>query len=472
MEIKNKTGFNFFRFFNDLILIGVSFYIAAEFTKKNSGVIFSLSDVGLLFFLVLGWYFSAINNRYYDNFNSQTITSELYKTLNNIFIQFCLLVLFLFAAVHLNYTRKFVIVYIASLCILMPFERIFYRRIMLFLHRKGIHKKKIIIVGAGRTGMDFFDKINKNSNLGYEVVGFLDDESKSHLNGKYLGNIEKIKQYVEIDIPDSQLDEVVVALPNSAHHKIKYIANTIRNYPIKLKIIPSYHDMMDTHFRLNVFAGYPIITVRDEPLDDIHLRAVKRAFDVVFSLFVLIFICSWLFPLIALAIKLDSPGPIFFIQERWGRKNKKIKCFKFRSMDFKSNNVDPKTGKYQQAKKNDSRITKVGRFLRKSNLDEFPQFVNVLLGNMSVVGPRPHPSSLNIESKEIIDNYMVRHLVKPGITGWAQVNGLRGATTDPALMKARVTCDIWYIENWTLLLDLKIVFLTIWNTITGDKNAF
>ncbi|HNB57005.1 MAG TPA: sugar transferase, partial [bacterium] len=162
---------------------------------------------------------------------------------------------------------------------------------------------------------------------------------------------------------------------------------------------------------------------------------------------------------------------VFFKQERWGRQNKKIICYKFRTMISQSRDVDD-SGKYQQATQDDPRITPLGRFLRKTNLDELPQFWNVLMGQMSVVGPRPHPTPLNMESKEVIENYMLRHLVKPGITGWAQVNGYRGETRDPELMQKRVNHDIWYIENWSFWLDIQIIFLTVWQMIKYDTKGY
>jgi putative colanic acid biosynthesis UDP-glucose lipid carrier transferase len=186
---------------------------------------------------------------------------------------------------------------------------------------------------------------------------------------------------------------------------------------------------------------------------------------------VIIFILSWLLPIIAIAIKLDSKGKVFYKPERWGRNNNRIKLYKFRSMHENCSQNDI-NGKHRQATKNDPRITRVGKFLRRTNLDEFPQFINVFLGNMTIVGPRPHSTSLNLESKELIDKYMMRHLVKPGISGWAQVNGLRGETKETGEMQSRINFDIWYIENWSIWLDLQIIFLTIRNMIQGDPKAF
>jgi putative colanic acid biosynthesis UDP-glucose lipid carrier transferase len=296
----------------------------------------------------------------------------------------------------------------------------------------------------------------------------LDDAKKPELNGQYLGIVDDLEKFIT-DEPSS-IDEVLVALPNSANQKINNIADIVNRYPIKLRIIPAYHELINSQYSISIFNGFPMITNRHVPLDDINLRWVKRLFDVIFSSLVVILIFPWLIPIVALAINLDSKGPVFYLQDRWGKKNKKIKCYKFRTMYVRD--TDESNTEFKQASKDDPRITRVGAFLRRNNIDEFPQFINVFFGEMSVVGPRPHPIPLNLQSKEVIDNYLVRHLVKPGITGWAQVNGFRGETPDPALMRARVKYDIWYIENWNLLLDIKIIFLTFWKTIAGDKNAF
>jgi putative colanic acid biosynthesis UDP-glucose lipid carrier transferase len=421
--------------------------------------------------LIIGWYFSSRATKSADDLSSKSITLVLYKTANSIFVQFCLVILFFFTSHQTYNTKRFLLFYIIFLSILIPLEKVFHEKLMQFLHLRGVNRRKILIIGAGKTGMEFYNVITRNKHLGFEVIGFLDDALKPQLADRYLGTINQLEDYVS-DHNSLPFDEVLVALPNSAHEKIKYVANVVRNHTIKLRIIPAYHELINSQYSVSIFNGFPMITNRYVPLDDINLRILKRIFDILFSCFVLIAVCSWLFPIIAIAVKLSSKGPVFFIQERWGRKNQKIRCYKFRSMRVSSKDVDAKNGKYQQATKNDPRVTPLGAILRKTSLDEFPQFINVFLGDMSVVGPRPHPTPLNMESKETIDGYLARHLVKPGITGWAQVNGYRGETSDSSLMEARVNYDIWYIENWSLLLDLKIIFLTFWKTAVGDKNAF
>ena len=192
----------------------------------------------------------------------------------------------------------------------------------------------------------------------------------------------------------------------------------------------------------------------------------KRLFDIIFSLFIIIFVFSWLFPILAILIKLESKGPVFFIQVRTGRNNIHFKCYKFRSMRL-NNDADKK-----QATRNDHRITRIGSFLRKTSLDELPQFFNVLIGDMSIVGPRPHMLHHTEEYSQLTDKFKTRNLLKPGITGWAQICGLRGEVANTEAMLKRVDADVWYLKNWSFLLDLKIIFLTFWITLKGDKNAY
>ena len=206
--------------------------------------------------------------------------------------------------------------------------------------------------------------------------------------------------------------------------------------------------------------------MRADPLEDVGNRMVKRIFDVLVSGLVIIFILSWLIPLVALLILLDSRGPVFFTQLRTGLTDNPFYCYKFRTMRV-NNESDSK-----QATKNDSRVTRLGAFLRKTSIDEFPQFFNVFRGEMSLVGPRPHMLKHTSEYAKIVDHYMIRQMLKPGITGWAQVNGLRGEISNPIQIQQRVASDLWYLEHWSIWLDIKIMFLTIYKVFAGDKHAY
>lgn len=413
------------------------------------------------------WYFSANIYGVYDEFRSRDFSFELISILKNCSIQLISFIGLFFLFKEASLRRIIVIIYPLSLFIIISSYRFFFRRFLNTIRKKGRNIRSVLIIGAGEVGIDFYHSIVENPHFGYRVVGFLDDARKMILNGKYLGPIEKLEEILKVQ----QVDEVIVALPNYANERLECVISTCNKFTTRVKIIPDYFKYLSERFEVTTFGKFPIIAVRNDKLNEFHWRLIKRGFDTIFSLFLLIFVFSWLFPILGIIIKLDSKGPIFFKQERWGRNNKKFYAYKFRSMKKDCIEVD-QDGKYQQAKKNDPRLTRIGKILRKTNLDELPQFINVLKGEMSVVGPRPHPTPLNLESRETIRNYMLRHLVKPGITGWAQVRGFRGETDDPLKMKKRVEHDIWYIENWTIWLDMQIIFLTIWNMLKGDPRAY
>jgi putative colanic acid biosynthesis UDP-glucose lipid carrier transferase len=282
-----------------------------------------------------------------------------------------------------------------------------------------------------------------------------------------LGPIENLNNI----LLNQEIDNVIVALPNVAANKIQEVFQVCEMNGKNVKMIPDFLSFVSSKYSISTFGKLPVISINDEKIDQFYWRFWKRFFDILISLFVSVFVLSWLYPLCALLIKLDSKGPVIFRQERWGRDNKKFTAYKFRSMYCNSRDTDH-NGKFIQASANDPRISRIGMFLRRTNIDEIPQFINVLKGEMSVVGPRPHPTPLNMESKLNISYYLKRHHVKPGITGWAQINGFRGETSEPEQMIKRVEYDLWYIENWSYILDTKIFFMTIWSTLAGDPNAY
>jgi putative colanic acid biosynthesis UDP-glucose lipid carrier transferase len=230
--------------------------------------------------------------------------------------------------------------------------------------------------------------------------------------------------------------------------------------------VPDLKLFVNRALHFNYLEDIPILSLRPEPLQDVAGQIKKRLFDIVFSLLVILLLLSWLVPILAILITLDSKGPVFFVQTRSGKNNRPFRCYKFRSLHV-NNDADSR-----QVTKNDNRFTRLGRFLRRTNIDELPQFFNTLFGSMSVVGPRPHMLKHTELYSGLLNEYMVRHFIKPGITGWAQVNGFRGETKTVTHMQKRVEHDIWYMENWSLWLDFKIIILTAFNAIKGEKNAF
>lgn len=325
--------------------------------------------------------------------------------------------------------------------------------------------KDLVIVGDGPAAEEIFQYCEDQTVRGYRFCGVFSDESiDGPLGERRLGDVEAAKAYAL----QNRIDIMYCALPGTQREAITDLMEFCERNTIRFRVIPSAESFIPVvkTSDLEFHGAVPVSKIRREPLERPMARRVKRTFDIVFSLGVIVFIFTWLFPLLAILVKLSSRGPVFFQQKRLGRNNQQFVCWKFRSM--RMNDVADS----KQATKNDPRVTTVGKFLRKSNLDEMPQFFNVLMGHMSIAGPRPHPIRLNEQYREIIDKYMVRHFVRPGITGWAQVNGLRGETRTPELMEKRVELDVWYLENWSFWLDLKIVVKTVTNMFSKDPNAY
>jgi putative colanic acid biosysnthesis UDP-glucose lipid carrier transferase len=349
------------------------------------------------------------------------------------------------------------------------------RRLSLQNVQSGINKvlsfepltsvKDLVIVGDSPAAEEIFQYCQDQTVRGYRFRGIFTDAPISGMLAQHrVGDVAALKAYSV----QNRIDIVYCALPGSRKQEITDLMEFCERNTIRFRVIPSAESFIpvvkttDLEFMGNV----PVSKLRKEPMDRALNRGLKRAFDVAFSLCVVVLVLTWLIPLLAVLVKLSSRGPVFFKQMRLGRDNKEFVCWKFRSMRMN------KEADVKQATKDDPRVTAVGRFLRKSNLDEMPQFYNVLLGHMSVVGPRPHPIRLNEQYRDIIDKYMVRHFVRPGITGWAQVNGLRGETRTPELMERRVELDVWYMENWSFWLDLRIVLKTVTNMFGKDKMAY
>lgn len=463
----NRKSLYFFRFCADLIALTVAFACAASYFAIRNSINLTPRDNFLVFSLILIWLFSARMTDLYDEFRSRNFGFEFIGVLKNVMVQVISSMLILFLMKTHPLSRSFVFIYAVFLLILLTTERFFFRKLLYLLRKRGRNIRRILIIGAGDVGQSFHESILMNPHFGYKLVGFLDDKNSGSLNGHYLGTIEQLEKVLSMQA----VDEVIIALPAHAIERIESVIQTCSNHTTRVKIIPDYFRFVSGKFEITMFDRFPVISVRKDKLDELHWYIIKRIFDAVFALLVVVLVLSWLVPLVALIIKLTSHGPVFFKQERWGRNNKKIICYKFRSMLPDSKDFD-ENGRFKQASKDDPRITKFGRFMRTTNLDELPQFWNVLVGQMSVVGPRPHATPHNLESKDTIQNYMLRHLVKPGITGWAQVNGFRGEAKDPKLMQERINHDIWYIENWSFWLDVEIIFITVWQMLKWDTKGY
>ena len=360
-----------------------------------------------------------------------------------------------------NFSRIMIFTFGVFNVILEFLARNFVRLLLRIFRKKGFNQKHILLVGYSDAAFKFIDKINKNPGWGYHIFGIVDDNHKidsDYRNVKVIDRINNLKQLIELN----DFDEVIITLGLNEYDKLKYVVSVCEKSGIHTKFIPDYGTIIPTKPVTEDFDGMPVINIRAVPLQNLFNRFIKRSIDIVGSIFGII-LFSPVFIFLSIAIKLTSKGPIIFKQERVGLHNKEFTMYKFRSMIEQTDEEEKKAWTV----KNDPRTTKIGAFIRKISFDELPQFFNVLFGDMSLVGPRPERKQFVEEFKETIPRYMIKHQVRPGMTGWAQINGLRGDTD----IEKRIQYDIWYIENWTLGLDIKILLLTPFFGFI-NKNAY
>jgi len=339
--------------------------------------------------------------------------------------------------------------------------KLFYDVLFKFISKKGFCQLNVIIIGYSKNTEILEDYFLKNPWTGFRYFGFVHEgkcPAKYCLSNDYKNLIQLIEQY--------RIDEVFINMDVIGDEVKHELLNISINYPVRLNIIPDLDGFPPYRLGYQRFDQMPVISVGTDDFTALFNKFLKQTFDLTFSLIIFAVFLWWLMPLISLLIKLDSKGPVFFRQIRTGYKNRTFTCLKFRTM-YLNKDADLK-----QASKDDERITKVGKFLRKFSLDELPQFINVLLGQMSIVGPRPHMLQLNEKFSRLVPGYSTRHRFKPGMTGLAQVRGFRGETKNTDDMLARIRFDIFYIENWSIWLDLKIIFLTLKNIITGKSMGY
>ena len=420
------------------------------------------------FVIIAVWYTAASFSRLYADRRSNKFSEEIIFIIYSLILFSILLSsIAFFLRFFIKFTGEFFFFLILTLFILQTIEKYIIRKLLHAAIFQGALYDNILIIGATSTALDFIDTIHRYYYYGYKCIGFLDDEKKELNETEYLGKIENLPNILQ----QGTVDEVMIALNNFNSEHIQNCIEICDYYRIKARIVPNVQQFAGASGQVNNIGLLPVINIRSLPLDKEENKILKRIFDIVFASLFFILLGWWLLPLISLAIKISSKGPVIFKQERWGLNNKKIICYKFRTMVADEHDLDS-NGNYQQATRNDPRVTKLGSLMRSTNMDELPQFWNVLIGNMSVVGPRPHPTPLNIESMHTIENYMLRHIVTPGITGWAQVNGARGETKETGSMQKRINFDLYYIHRWTFWLDSQIILQTIINIFRRDQNAY
>ena len=348
--------------------------------------------------------------------------------------------------------------------ILLPIWWVISRMIIKHYRRNGRNFARIVIVGTNPMGTRLYETIISDIGFGYQVLGIFDRKPGHDTPPElYQGSIDTLEESVR----QNALDEIFCALPADSSNDVD-IQRTLliaEKNVVQFYYVPQISRFLSRNYEMDALGTIPVMSMRHQPLAHLSNRIYKRLFDIIVSSTFLIF-SPLIFIPVAIAIKISSPGPIFFRQKRTGYRGREFYCWKFRTMRVNAN------ADTQQATKNDPRKTRLGNILRKTSIDELPQFINVFIGDMSVVGPRPHMLSHTEQYSQLINRYMARHYIKPGITGWAQINGYRGQTDELWMMERRVEHDVWYIEHWSTMLDIKIIFRTVINAIQGEQNAF
>ena len=453
----------FFFFIWDIIVLNLSYSVSFILRYGNIDR-FWLKDSFTTFFISnLVWVLIVIYTKAYEFLRVEPVERIITKTIQYV-IFFIVIMFSVIVILRFHGISRLRMLYFVSLFLLnILFLRIFFMQVLKSIRKHGYNFKTVVIVGMGKIGLNLYSFLSRDLSYGYKIVGFFEDNPEDYFKKfTVLGKINQVKEYLK----EQKIDEVYITVSDYPADEMRKIIEACEQNLIRIKFVPNFNRYTQTrHVSVDFYGNIPVVSLRTEPLENPLNRTIKRIFDILFSIIIIVFVFSWLFPILMILVKLSSKGPVFFKQERSGEENKTFMCWKFRTMMV---NDEADT---VQATKNDTRITKVGKFFRKTNLDELPQFFNVLVGSMSIVGPRPHMLKHTEEYSILIKNYLVRHFVKPGITGWSQVNGLRGETTELEQMKLRVEFDIWYIENWSFLLDIKIAVKTVINMFKGEENA-
>lgn len=402
-------------------------------------------------YLCAGWFITSWLTKFYEVYRFTKIIEISSKLLKQ-GVCFTFLVFAYIGIRSIEIANLSILIYIASsLTAILGFKFCIFLGLKYFRSQFSGNNRQVVVIGSDDKAFELIDFFKNNKEYGYQLL----DHFKNV-------NVEQLQVFSE----SNKIDEIYLSLGYLHQDDLKKVILFTDNYFVNLKYLPTTKVLMTNPSNVQYYGYIPIIPEYKTPLEDYFNRSFKRLFDIVFSLFVIVFILSWLYPIIAMIIKIESKGPVIFKQKRNGLFYKEFDCYKFRSMVVNSQ------ADTQQVVRNDKRITKFGKFLRQSSLDEMPQFFNVLIGNMSVCGPRPHMLKLTKEYEQQVHRYRLRHFIKPGITGMAQTHGYRGEIISQEDIINRVKYDIFYIENWTLLLDVKIIYLTIKNALKGEKNAY
>lgn len=461
----NKSVF----FISDLFIINVSFILAKILTVEafNSPEQIPINLYPFVLYSNLIWLLLSKVFGIYSLLRFENASKILSKIFKLVVVYLLILYLDIFFLRYIKISSFFIINYSLVFTILFILVRVTLVYYLKFLRKRGVNNKQVIIVGLNENTIELSKTLNYELSFGYKLLGFFVSNEvikDNNENLKILGSYNCLFDFCD----KNKVDEVFFSTEDFEQKEIKKIVKFCDARLIRFKLIPNFkkENIFNKKLSIDLYGETSVLVLRKEPLEKNSNILLKRLFDVFFSLVVIIFIFPFIFPFVFLAQKLLSKGPIFFVQKRSGQDNNVFNCIKFRTMYV--NNDSELKGTH----KNDPRITPFGKFLRKTRIDELPQFINVLRGNMSVVGPRPLMLKHTEDYSKLIDDFLVRHFVKPGITGWAQVTGFLDEENKFDEMYDKVKRDVWYIENWSFLLDLKIIFKTLTKIIYKDENAY
>lgn len=448
--MKNSYFFLPISFFVHLVALNVGLYI---FSNP-----FYMDRFNFIYYNIT-WLICTYSFNFYKT-NKLEIFKPGFPRIIKLISVFGLFYFFLFTIRKItNYSIYYHLILLGSFAIIILLLKYLFTLARTKYRSKGGKFTRVIVIGRD-LNLKKLRAVFDQKSLGFKYVGYFDDIPSE--SPTYLGEIKKALKYAV----DEKIDEIYCTASKFSKNDFMALMTFADNHLIKVKLIPDNKEIWTRSMSLQLYGSVPVLNMRESPLDLEYANIIKRLFDLIFSSLVIVCVLSWLIPVIYVLMKLDSKGPLFFIQERHGANKKTFMCFKFRSM------TPNKNADTTMAKKNDMRITRLGKFMRKTNIDELPQFINVFIGNMSVVGPRPHMVLHTKEFETLINKYLVRHFVKPGITGLAQVRGYRGEIENKSDLINRVRLDIFYLEKWSPRLDVLIIYYTIINVIRGEKKAY
>lgn len=465
----NQKVFNRLHLVVDALIVAISYLLAwyIKFatifanTEPGAGALSKETYFSFLYFLVPGY---ILIYYYFNMYKPKRATRRKYEIINIFTTNTVGLVLFIVILYMLkiqHFSREMMFLFYVINIVLTTLFRTMIRNLLHFFRRKRYNMKYILLIGYSRAAEEYITRINSNPQWGYVIRGILDDRIPSgttYKGVKVVGRIENI-HYI---LPENKLDEIAITLSLSDYDHLEYIVDLCEKSGVHTKFIPDYNSLVPSHPYTEDLMGLPVINIRYVPLTNTINWVAKRTVDVLGAFLGIVF-SSPVMLVCALAVKFTSKGPVIFKQERVGLHNKTFKMYKFRTMETQR----PVAEQQGWTVKNDPRVTKVGKFLRRTSLDELPQLFNILMGEMSLVGPRPERPQFVEKFKEEIPRYMIKHQVRPGLTGWAQVNGYRGDTS----IRKRIEYDLYYIENWSMVFDIRIMFLTIFKGFI-NKNAY